>query len=45
LPSLKFARFIDVPNPEAGMSVRYYNNTAYYMDPSYRIVRTVPLRN
>lgn len=45
IPETTRTRFIEVPNPEAGMSVRYYNNTAYYMDPSYRIVRTVPLRN
>lgn len=43
IPETTRTRFIEVPNPEAGMSVRYYNNTAYYMDPSYRIVRTVPL--
>ncbi len=43
IPETTRTRFIDVPNPDAGLSVRYYNNTAYYMDPSYRIVRTVRL--
>ena len=43
IPNTYRTRFIEVPNPDAGLSVRYYNNTAYYMDPSYRIVRTVPL--
>ncbi len=43
IPDTYRTRFVEVPNPDAGMSVRYYNNTAYYMDPSYKIVRTVPL--
>lgn len=43
IPDTYRTRFIEVPNPDAGLNVRYYNNTAYYMDPSYRIVRTVPL--
>jgi hypothetical protein len=43
IPETNRTRFIEVPNPDAGVSVRYYNNTAYYMDPSYRIIRTVPL--
>jgi len=43
IPDANRTRFVEVPNPGSGMSVRYYNNTAYYMDPSYRIVRTVPL--
>jgi hypothetical protein len=43
IPDTYRTRFIEVPNPDAGLSVRYYNNTAYYLDSSYRIVRTVPL--
>ena len=43
IPDTYRTRFVEVPNPDAGMSVRYYNNTAYYMDDQYRIVRTVPL--
>jgi len=43
IPDTNRTRFIEVPNPDAGMNVRYYNNTAYYLDSSYRIVRTVPL--
>ncbi len=43
IPETNRTSFIEVPNPDAGVSVRYYNNTAYYMDPSYRIIRTVPL--
>lgn len=43
IPETNRTRFIEVPNPDAGVSVRYYNNTAYYMDSSYRIIRTVPL--
>lgn len=43
IPETTRTRFVEVPTPDAGLSVRYYNNTAYYMDPSYRIVRTVPL--
>jgi hypothetical protein len=43
IPDTNRTRFIEVPNPDAGLSVRYYNNTAYYLDSSYRIVRTVPL--
>jgi|GEM_PF-1471239 hypothetical protein len=43
IPDANRTRFIEVPNPDSGVSIRYYNNTAYYMDPSYRIIRTVPL--
>ena len=43
IPDTFRTRFVEVPNPDAGMSVRYYNNTAYYMDDQYRIVSTVPL--
>jgi len=43
IPDRYRTRFVEVPNPDAGMSVRYYGNTAYYMDDQYRIVRTVPL--
>lgn len=43
IPDSSRTRFIEVPTPDDGVSVRYYNNTAYYMDSSYRIVRTVPL--
>lgn len=43
IPDTYRTRFVEVPNPDAGMSVRYYGNTAYYMDDQYRIVRTVPL--
>lgn len=36
--------FVDLPPPPTtGVTVRYYNGTAYYMDPSYKIVRTVRL--
>ncbi len=43
IPEDRRTRFIDVSNPDAKLSVRYYNNTAYYMDSSFRIVRTVRL--
>ena len=43
IPETHRTQFVEVPNPDAGMTVRYYNNTAYYMDPQYRIVRTVRL--
>jgi len=43
IPEAARTRFIDVPKPEGKMSVRYYNNTAYYMDSDFRIVRTVKL--
>jgi hypothetical protein len=43
IPETRRTHFVEVPNPDAGVSVRYYNNTAYYMDDQYRIVRTVPL--
>lgn len=43
IPETRRSYFVEVPTPETGTTVRYYNNTAYYLDPSYRIVRTVPL--
>ena len=43
IPEARRTRFIEVPTPEEKMSVRYYNNTAYYMDSDFRIVRTVRL--
>lgn len=43
IPENLRTRFFDVPNPEKAVSVRYYNNTAYYMDADFRIVRTVRL--
>lgn len=43
IPDSSRTQFINVPSPDAGMNVRNYNNTAYYMDSSYRIVRVVPL--
>lgn len=43
IPEARRTQFVEVPAPDSGVTVRYYNNTAYYMDPSYRIVRTVPL--
>lgn len=43
IPETHRTRFVEMPNPDAGVTVRYYNNTAYYMDPQYRIVRTVSL--
>jgi hypothetical protein len=43
IPDTSRTRFVEVPNPDTGLSVRYYNNTAYYLDSSYRIVRTVRL--
>jgi len=44
IPDTYRTRFVEVPNPDAGVRVRYYNNTAYYIDPSYRIVRALPLQ-
>lgn len=43
IPETRRSYFVEVPAAETGTTVRYYNNTAYYLDPSYRIVRTVPL--
>ncbi len=43
IPEDRRTRFVEVPSPEERVTVRFYNNTAYYLDPSYRIVRTVPL--
>ena len=43
IPETRRSYFVEVPTPDTGTTVRYYNNTAYYMDPSYQIVRTVPL--
>lgn len=43
VPETYRTRFVEMPNPDAGVSIRYYGNTAYYMDDQYRIVRTVPL--
>lgn len=35
--------FVELPPPSTGVTVRYYNGTAYYMDGGYKIVRTVRL--
>ena len=43
IPETHRTRFVEMPNPDAGVTVRYYNNTAYYMDPQFQIVRTVRL--
>lgn len=43
IPETRRTQFVEVPNPDGGVTVRYYNNTAYYLDPQYRIVRTVSL--
>lgn len=43
IPEDRRTNFIEVPNPEEETSVRYYNNTAYYMNSDYEIVRTVKL--
>lgn len=43
IPEDRRTRFVEVPNPDAKISVRYYNNNAYYMDSSFRIVRIVRL--
>lgn len=43
IPENLRTRFFDIPDPEEAVSVRYYNNTAYYMDADFRIVRTVRL--
>ncbi len=43
IPENNRTRFIDVPNPDKEVSVRYYNNTAYYMNSDFEIVRTVRL--
>lgn len=44
IPETYRTRLVEVPTPEPEVRVRYYNNTAYYVDSSYRIVRAVPLR-
>lgn len=43
IPEERRTRFIEVPNPDKEVSVRYYNNTAYYMNSDFEIVRTVNL--
>ena len=43
IPEAQRSTFVEVPRPQENVTVRYYNNTAYYMDPDYRIVRTVRL--
>lgn len=43
IPEDRRSALMEIPVPEASNTVRFYNNTAYYMDPSYRIVRTVRL--
>lgn len=43
IPEQQRTTLVEVPRPDANLTVRYYNNTAYYMDPNYRIVRTVRL--
>lgn len=43
IPEERRSALMEIPVPEASNTVRFYNNTAYYMDPNYRIVRTVRL--
>jgi hypothetical protein len=43
IPENRRVGFVEVPTPEAAVHVRYYNNAAYYMDSSFRIIRIVPL--
>ncbi len=43
IPEAQRTTFVEVPRPEENITVRYYNDTVYYMDPNYRIVRTVRL--
>ncbi len=43
IPEEGRTRFIEVPAPDKEVSVRYYNNTAYYMNSDYEIVRIVRL--
>lgn len=43
IPEAQRTTLVELPQPEANLTVQYYNGTAYYMDPSYRIVRTVRL--
>lgn len=43
IPENLRTRFIEVPSPEVETSVRYYNNTAYYMNSDFQIIRTVRL--
>lgn len=43
VPETQRSTLVEVPRPETNLTVRYYNDTAYYMDPNYRIVRTVRL--
>jgi len=43
IPEQQRTTLVELPKPEANITVRYYNDTAYYMDPSHRIIRTVRL--
>ena len=45
IPENRRTRFIEVSKPEADaeVNVRYLNNTVYYMDSDYRILRSVRL--
>lgn len=43
IPEERRTRFIEVPKPDEKLNVRYYNNTAYYVDSDFKIVRTVDL--
>lgn len=43
IPEAQRSTLVEVPRPDPNLTVRYYNDTAYYMDPNYRIVRTVRL--
>ncbi len=43
IPEAQRSTFVEVPRPQENVTVRYYNDTVYYMDPDYRIVRTVRL--
>lgn len=43
VPAPHRERFVEVPTPDDGVSVRIYDGTAYYTDPHYRITRTVKL--
>ena len=44
IPEAQRTTFVEVPRPEENITVRYYNDMVYYMDPNYRIVRTVRLQ-
>jgi hypothetical protein len=43
IPENLRTRFVELPKPEEGVSIRYHDNTAYYMDSDFKIVRKVDL--